>query len=236
MNYLVLAAGKGTRMSRLSTYLQKCMYPILDRPFLELVLESIVSNRRFDGARDRIVLVLGQFSSQIEGYFGGSWRGLPIQYVVQEEALGTAHAVAVGSAACLADDPTIVVQGDVWAEPEFFEAMVDEKLPDALSVVRHECAETHNERVEVAGGLVTLAWMGAGPFVECGIWKFSPRMIGYMMKRRVDEYRALPAVQAAIEDGVPVAAVERERWIHLGGTEPSVEANLRAVTAFFMAR
>ncbi len=69
-------------------------------------------------------------------------------YVVQEEALGTAHAVSLGYAACKPGDATIVVQADVWAEPAFFEALIDNPVPDALSIYRHECKkgrEFHNK-------------------------------------------------------------------------------------------
>jgi NDP-sugar pyrophosphorylase family protein len=233
MNYMILAAGKGSRMGTLSTYLQKCMYPILDRPFLELTLQSIVDNPRFDPAHDRIILVVGHLRHQVEAYFGSTWRGTDIHYVVQHEALGTAHAVSLGFAACDQGENTIIVQADVWAEPEFFEALIDSPVPDALSIHRHECSFKHDERVDVSDGLVTRAWKGTGPFVECGIWKFSPGMIAYMMSLKDDEYRALASVQAAIEDGRPVAAVERSRWIHLGAVEPGVAENLAEVISFF---
>jgi len=233
MNYMILAAGKGSRMGTLSTYLQKCMYPILDRPFLELTLGSITRNQRFDVGRDRIIMVVGHLRHQIEAYFGTMWQNTELRYVVQHEALGTAHAVSLGYAACEPSEPTIVVQADVWAEPAFFEALIDTPVPDALSVHRHECPFRHDERVDIAGGLVTRAWKGKSPFVECGIWKFSPDMIAYMMSRKDDEYRALASVQAAIEDGRPVAAVERSRWVHLGAVEPSVAENLAEVVSFF---
>ncbi|MBN2875465.1 MAG: NTP transferase domain-containing protein, partial [Spirochaetales bacterium] len=221
MNYMILAAGKGSRMGSLSTYLQKCMYPVLDRPFLELVLQGIVANRYFSARDDRIVIVTGYEAEQITGYFGNSWRSIPLRYALQEEPLGTAHAVATGYTKCIQDTPTIVVQADVWASPGFYESLIAHPLDNALSIFRHECAFEHKERVDVEDGMLRRAWCGTGPFVECGIWKFSPELITYMMSRKEDEYRALASVQAAIEHGVPVAAVERDAWIHLGGTEPS---------------
>jgi len=233
MNYMILAAGKGSRMGRLSTYLQKCMYPILDRPFLELTLESITHNPRFRPEHDRIILVVGHLRHQIEAYFGTVWKNAVLHYIVQNDALGTAHAVSLGYAACEPGEPTIVVQADVWADPAFFQALIDNPVPDALSIHRHECSFKHDERVNVSDGMITRAWKGSSPFVECGIWKFSPGMIAYMMSRKEDEYRALASVQAAIEDGMPVAAVERSLWVHLGATEPSVVENLAEVISFF---
>jgi len=45
---MILAAGKGSRMGELGSYLQKCMFPILDKPFLSLVIDSVVDNGAFD--------------------------------------------------------------------------------------------------------------------------------------------------------------------------------------------
>lgn len=207
------------------------MYPILGKPFLEWTLESLLASRRFDASRDGITIVVGHFSEQIFSYFGESWRGVPLAYARQDQALGTAHAVAIGREGLSRDAAAVIIQADVWAPPEFFDALLDDPRPDALSVIRHVCSERHDERVDVRDGLVTKAWKGSSEFVECGIWKFSPAMMEFMMSRKEDEYRALASVQAAIESGLPVGAVERGDWVHLGGTEPSVEANLASVHA-----
>jgi NDP-sugar pyrophosphorylase family protein len=233
MNYIILAAGKGSRMGTLASYMQKCMYPIADKPFLELVLMSVAGNARFDKRNDAITLVVGHMKEQIQAYFGMVWQGIPLRYAVQEQALGTAHAVMVGAAAAIPDQACVIIQGDVWAEPGYIARLVSLDAENALSVIRHECGHTHDERVDLDNGFITRAWRGSSAFVECGIWKFSPALLGFMMSRKADEYRALPSVQNAIEHGLPVAALEREEWIHLGGTEPSVKENLQSVLGFF---
>jgi len=233
MNYIILAAGKGSRMGNLSTYLQKCMYPVFEKPFLELVLESIIANSHFDSLSDCLVLVVGHMHDQIQNYFSTSWHGITLQYAFQEEALGTAHAVMVGAAAGLQGQPCIIIQGDMWIEPGHLEKLCSMPQADVLSIVRHECKQVHNERVDLSGDRITRAWQGTSPFVDCGIWKFSPAMLGFMMSKKADEYRALVSVQQAIESGLPVYALERDSWIHLGGTEPSVGENLKAMINFF---
>ena len=236
MNYLILAAGRGSRMGNLSSYLQKCMYPIMGKPFLEWTIGSLVASRCFNLETDKLVVVVGHMQDLFKAYFGNLWRGIPISYVEQSEAIGTAHAVSIGWQACDQTENTIIVQADVWAEPEFYDDLVKHPLPDVLSVHRHVCARRHDERVDLAGGKVTKAWKGTSPYIECGIWKFSPTLVRWMMKRKDDEYRALASVQAAIEAGLPIGYVERKRWIHLGGTEPTIEANLKLVTRFLMDR
>ena len=236
VNYMILAAGRGSRMGNLSSYLQKCMYPIMGKPFLEWTLASLVANQCFNAEMDRLILVVGHMQEQIKAYFGSLWYGIPITYVEQDDAIGTAHATLLGWQACSQTEGAIIVQADVWAEPEFYEDMVNHPLPDVLSVHRHVCARRHDERVDLSKDTVAKAWKGTSPYVECGIWKFSPTLIRWMMKRKDDEFRALASVQAAIEAGLPIGFLERKRWIHLGGTEPTTHDNLKQVTRFLMDR
>ena len=56
--------------------------------------------------------MVGHLWHQLEAYFGSVWQDTEIRYVVQHEALGTAHAVSMGSTACVHHEPTIVVQGE----------------------------------------------------------------------------------------------------------------------------
>jgi len=233
MNYMILAAGKGSRMGSLSRYMQKCMYPVYDKPFLELVLESVIRNASFDASKDAVVLVTGYLGEQVRGYFGTAWLDVPLRYAVQEHALGTAHAVMAGAAAAPIGQSCIVIQGDVWVEPAFLSRLAGMDGENVLSIIRYECPLRHDERVDVSHGLVTRAWQGSSPYVECGTWKFSPEMLGFMMSRKADEYRALASVHNAIEHGLPVVALERETWVHLGGTEPSVPENLASLLRFF---
>ncbi len=81
MNYaIVLAAGKGTRMK---TELPKCAFPILSKPMISYVIDSL------DSAKfDKIVVVVGHKKEVIKEILHDR-----VQYAEQSEQLGTAHAV-----------------------------------------------------------------------------------------------------------------------------------------------
>ena len=81
---IVLAAGKGTRMR---SGLPKVLHPLAGRPMVEHVLASARAL-----APARTVLVIGpELEAAAAGLEGG---GEAFACVVQEEPLGTAHAVA----------------------------------------------------------------------------------------------------------------------------------------------
>ncbi len=79
---LVLAAGKGTRMR---SSVPKVLHPLLGRPLLGHVLGLL----RASGI-DRIVVVVGHGADRVMETF----RGAGLDFVIQEQQLGTGHAVA----------------------------------------------------------------------------------------------------------------------------------------------
>ncbi|QDS91657.1 Bifunctional protein GlmU [Roseimaritima multifibrata] len=100
---VVLAAGKGTRMQ---SDLPKVLCPVCDRPMIHFVLDALSAA----GITDQIVVV-GHRADDVQAELNG--RSESIQFVLQEQQLGTGHAVQV-CRSLLADHkgPVIVVAGD----------------------------------------------------------------------------------------------------------------------------
>lgn len=89
MKAVVLAGGKGTRMGSLTKDKPKVMLKINEEP----ILERIIRGLRTNGIKE-IILVVNYKKEKIIDYFGdGSDFGVKIDYVTQEEPLGTADAL-----------------------------------------------------------------------------------------------------------------------------------------------
>ena len=82
---IILAAGQGTRMK---SDLYKVLHPVCGKPMVEHVIDHI----RGLGA-DRVVTVVGHGAEAVEETLGKK-----SEYVLQEEQLGTAHAVQQAAA------------------------------------------------------------------------------------------------------------------------------------------
>ncbi|MBD3276711.1 MAG: NTP transferase domain-containing protein, partial [Candidatus Aegiribacteria sp.] len=97
---VILAAGKGKRMK---SHLPKVVHPVLGVPMVARVLDSA---RRAGITRSVVVVGYGRdhVIPIVESY-GAEWR-------VQEEQLGTAHAVSCGMQELKADSVTVLL-GDV---------------------------------------------------------------------------------------------------------------------------
>ncbi|MFW6384853.1 MAG: bifunctional sugar-1-phosphate nucleotidylyltransferase/acetyltransferase [Halodesulfurarchaeum sp.] len=106
MQTVFLAAGEGTRMRPLTAGAPKPMLPVAGSPILEHTIDVAI-----DAGATEIVLVVGYYADEIQAYFGDEFRSIPIRYAVQEDRLGTAHAVQT-AAHYLDDEPFVVLNGD----------------------------------------------------------------------------------------------------------------------------
>lgn len=107
-NWVVLmAGGEGRRLRPLTEDIPKPMLPVGSKPILETILEGFI-----DDGFGTIFLSVNYKADLIKEHFGdGSRYGVTIQYLHEDEALGTA-----GSLSLLPDrpvDPLIVMNGDI---------------------------------------------------------------------------------------------------------------------------
>lgn len=99
---VVLAAGLGTRMK---SKLPKVLHPLQGKPLVGYCIDTA-----FASGADRVVVVVGHGAEQVRQTF----EGYPnLSFVVQEQQLGTAHALAQAQP-ILKDfqGPIVVTQGD----------------------------------------------------------------------------------------------------------------------------
>jgi len=110
MKGLILAGGKSTRLYPLTFSLPKPMVPMVNRPFLEHMIEWL----RAHGVRD-VILTTGYLPDAIQEHFkSGSAHGVRIEYVVEDQPLDTGGAIK--NAEALLDESFFVFNGDILTE------------------------------------------------------------------------------------------------------------------------
>jgi bifunctional UDP-N-acetylglucosamine pyrophosphorylase/glucosamine-1-phosphate N-acetyltransferase len=99
---IVLAAGKGTRMK---TELPKCAYPLLKKPMIAYIIENVQNSH----STDEIIVVVGHKREVIQEILGDR-----VAYAVQNDQLGTGHAVLMAKPFITdKDGATIILPGDM---------------------------------------------------------------------------------------------------------------------------
>lgn len=237
MQVVCLAAGRGTRFGGLGRYLQKAVYPIGLKPFMAYTLDAWIDGGLLEPDRDEIFVVVGHHAEQVRHALGFSWRGIKVRYVEQPHPQGTADALT-RVAPFLHGPPSLVWLGDTYASAAHARALRDHPEDTVLTLAMPEGPEPRRVHVTTDADRVVEAHNGAGPMVEAGVWKMPADVMRVMAdpsSYEGSERRMLPALQRQIEAGLNVGFVTTDRWIHLGGTHPSVDANVTAVTAALKA-
>ncbi len=137
---VVLAAGEGTRLRPLTRNRPKPMLPAANRPILEHVCDALV-----EAGIDRLALVVGYRRERVQEHFGPSYRGVPVEYVVQDKQLGSGHALL--QAQGTVDGSLLVVNGDRLIAAESVAAVRDAFAEDdaraALAVIERADASQY---------------------------------------------------------------------------------------------
>lgn len=126
MQAIILAAGEGVRVRPLTRSRPKAMIPVANRPIIEYVIDALTKN----GIRD-IVVVVGYRKEQVTRFLNS--LGVPIEVVVQEKQLGTAHALQCAESKIKGD--FLVLPGDNYIDPQSIARIRD--TPNAILVKEH---------------------------------------------------------------------------------------------------
>jgi len=210
MNYICLAAGKGTRFGRLGSYLQKCMYPVGLRPFLELSISNLIKTSNINLNNDQLTLIVGHHAEQIKNYFGTNFEGLSLNYLEQKEQLGTGHALHLAYKKLEPDSSVIAWLADMYVPTSLFEAVQAHVVTNVQTIGPGHEGEKEDLKVTTSGDTVVKAWQGSEPYFDLGLWKLSPEVLALMTQERHGEYRMVPNLQLAIETGHELGFVKPE--------------------------
>ena len=110
---LVLAAGRGKRLSEFTEDVNKAMLTFGNRHLIEYSLDNAVSL----GVQE-IVIVVGYQADQIRSTFGDSYRGVPVKYVLQAEQRGVVHAIECSQAIIGETDFLLLLADEFFLRPE----------------------------------------------------------------------------------------------------------------------
>jgi len=144
MEAIILAGGLGTRLASRLDGIPKAMAPIGGRPFLEILLGKLGR-----GGCNRVLLSVGHLHDVIRNHFGASFRGLTLDYVVEEAPLGTGGAIRKALQAA-SEEFVLVLNGDTFLEADYADLLrVHAAIRPSLTM-----AITHQQNIARYGGVL----------------------------------------------------------------------------------
>lgn len=118
---VILAGGKGTRLSTILQDIPKPMAPVNGKPFLEYLISNL-----YDHGIRHFILSVGYIHQNIIDCFGNKFRDANITYVIENEALGTGGAIKL-AAKYTKNDKFWILNGDTYVDIELDEFFIKNK-------------------------------------------------------------------------------------------------------------
>ena len=224
---VIMAGGKGTR---LRPYTDSCPKPMLRvgaKPILEILLEQCISV-----GFKKFYLSVNYLKEQIIDYFAdGSRWGVSIEYLIENEPLGTA-----GSLQLLPDDitdPLLVLNGDILTHlnPSHLLSFHRENIAQATVCVREYEVTVPFGVVKAEG--VSLCGFEEKPtyryLVNAGVYVIDPQLLSLLQPRVSTDMPTL--LQLAQSDGQHVIVCPiHEYWIDIGRPDSLLQAHQDWIT------
>jgi bifunctional UDP-N-acetylglucosamine pyrophosphorylase/glucosamine-1-phosphate N-acetyltransferase len=225
MKAMILAAGKGTRLEPITTDVQKVMLPLGQKPILHHILDAVK-----DAGIKEITLLVGHLEGQIKDYFkDGSDFDVSINYITQEERLGTAHAIGQADF----DSDFLVLNGDAIVSSDGIKEVISAHTGAATLALRKVENPGAYGIVELKDGkVIKITEKPKEPksdLANIGIYAFSPTIFNAIKdtkKSKRDEYEITSSIEKLINDGEEVRGIEiTGTWLDIGNPWNYLDAN-----------
>lgn len=177
MQAVILAGGKGTRLKPYTTVLPKPLMPIGDCPILEVVIKQLKKN-----GFKKITLAIGHQPDLFMAFFGnGEKWGIPIDYYIEKEPLGTAAPIRHIENL---DDIFLMMNGDILTDIDYQKLFSLHKNNNADLTIA-----THKRRQDINYGTLEYdADLMLTKFSEKPSYDFNVSMGIYILSREVVSY------------------------------------------------
>ena len=227
LGVVILAAGQGTRMK---SGLAKVLHPLGGRPLLRHVIDTAL-----DLDADRVVVVYGHGGEAVIEAMGEPRTG----WVLQEQQLGTGHAVKQAMPLLDGVDRVLVLYGDVPLtlsgtlhrllrsadegvlglltmdvdDPAGYGRIVRDAEGAVQRIVEHKDADTEEKRIrEVNTGILVAQQSWLAEWLD-----------GLNNDNAQGEYYLTDIVGMAVESGMPVSTSGPDAWWEVAGVNDRVQ-------------
>lgn len=206
---VILAAGKGNRLKPITSNLPKPMIPLAGKPLLEHTIIGLKN-----AGIEEVLLIVGYKQDIIRNHFKDfeERENVKIEYIIQEQNLGTAHATGYAKD-FVKDDTFLLMYGDLIVDILLFKDIIDKytknKVRGLISLI-----EVQNPQ---AFGIITLdsnqkvqkitekpaPELNLGKLANAGVYIFDPLIFEAIEKTEKSirgEYEFTDSMEILIKD------------------------------------
>ncbi len=210
-------------MGKLTEDTPKPMLRIQGKPLLEWKLNSLPD------AIDEVILTIGYFGEQIEGYFGKEWKGRKIHYVRHEKLDGTGGSIHLVNEELSLESPVLVMNGDDLYLKEDLERLMNHDLA-VLACEVEDSSQFGVLETDENGKLVSIIERPHDPslkLVNTGAYMLSGGFFDYPLVSISETEYGLPQTLVMMRDKHDIAVEKTKTWFPIGNPEALAEAQKR---------
>lgn len=233
MKLIIPMAGRGTRLRPHTLTVPKPLIPIAGKPIVERLVEDLV--RVCEEKVDEIAFIIGDFGKEVELQLTqiATRHGAKATICLQEEKLGTAHAVLCAQEALKGN--VIVAFADTLFRADFtLDANQDGIVwvkqvdnPSAFGVVKYDANNVITDFVEKPEAFVSdLAIIGIYYFKDGeNLRKELQYLIDNDIRIKGGEFGLTDALENMKQKGVQLKTGAVQDWLDCGNKNSTVETN-----------
>ena len=222
MKAVILAGGKGTRLSPYTTVFPKPLMPIDGMPILEVIVRQLAYFR----IRDIVLAVSHHSEPLLSAYFGdGRQFGVRIQYAREEKPLGTAGPLSI-----IPDLPEtfLVMNGDILTTLDYRKLLENHRRHDGVVTIAMSQKKVQLEfGVMESNSVHQLVRYSEKPLfsyaVSMGVYVFEKRVLDWIPPKRYLDFPDL--IQRLLRSKEKIVCFpSHDFWLDIGRHEDYEEA------------
>ncbi len=222
MKAVILAGGKGTRLSPYTTVFPKPLMPIDGMPILEVIVRQLAYFR----IRDIVLAVSHHSEPLLCAYFGdGRQFGVRIQYVREEKPLGTAGPLSI-----IPDLPEtfLVMNGDILTTLDYRKFLENHRHHAGIVTIAMSQKKVQSEfGVMESNPVHQLVRYSEKPLfsyaVSMGVYVFEKRVLDWIPPKRYLDFPDL--IQRLLRSKEKIICFpSHDFWLDIGRHEDYEEA------------
>ena len=237
MKAVIMAGGEGSRLRPMTCTAPKPMARILGKPIIEYVFDTLIS-----GGVTHAAITLGYLPHIIENSYEHGYKNLKLDFIREEEPLGTAGSVKNASAAF--KEPFVVISGDAVCDFDIEKIMLYHKASGAMVTIVATDADDPREygvvkvgeENRVKGFLEKPSWSQAvSSLANTGVYIINPECMKLVPKGKKYDF-ASDLFPLMIERDMPIYCYHIDGyWCDVGNTDAFLKCQRDAFDGKFNA-
>jgi len=225
---IILAGGIGTRLRPLSCTRPKLLFPVLNKPLLDMTLERLAET-----GVDGVTLAVKYMAEFFMQRYGNSKHGIGISYSIEKKPMRTGGAIKYAENLIGHKEPFLVLNGDIFSTIDY-RALIKrhEETGAAATIALYRVEDpsrygtvklTKQNRITQ---FVEKAPLGQAPsnLINAGVYVLDPEIFDYIPGGRPVsiEHEVFPKLA---EEGKLFGHEFKEIWIDIGKPADYLRAN-----------